>query len=346
MPTPLLRHALTALSVASIALLLASCGGGSGSNGTSDFPPNTPNVAATPTSMLAAHSCISSTPYTVTLLNSEQLPNATIERLVCTFAETYPKIMALLSNADAPKSVVFDFQANYPNPAANTNFNTITFQTAWLKAHPLDSDIVIHEAAHVVQAGRGQVPSWLLEGSAHVVLNRYGVSSDETSWPLPVRYDGQPYTDGYGPAAAFLKWVDAVYRQGQPGLVEAIYKSANTKLYQDGLWVELTGKTVDTLWSEYRNQPIATPFRSGVSVFMTANFKGYSVYLERGRYDLADLLSRAVPDNEIASIQVPAGYKVTAYAGVGFTGDKVELTADAPVLAPPMTRAMSSLVVE
>jgi Peptidase of plants and bacteria len=343
------RPCLTALSTLAAALLMAACGGGSGGGGTGlpgPAPNPAPDFSTGPSMKVAAQACIQGSPYTVTLLNSEQLPNDTVERMVCTFADVYPKIMALLSNPDAPKSVVFEFQANYPYPAANTNYKTLTFDIGWMKAHPLDTDIVIHESTHLVQAGRGQVPSWVLEGTAHAVLNLYGRPADRTDWGLPIHYDGRPYTDGYGAAAAFFKWVDAVYRQHQPRVIEAIYASANDRPYQDSLWVELTGKTVETLWSEYLNQPIAAGFTSGVRVFMASDYGSYSVYLERGRYDLADLLSRAVPDNEIASVRVPAGYSVKAYADPGFAGAMVELTADTPALPSGMTRQVSSLIVE
>lgn len=341
MPTPLLRAFFTTLSCLPVTLLLASCGGGSS---TGDAP-STPVQPAAPTTIAAAQDCLQGSPYTVTLVGSEQVPSDTVYQLVCIFAEAYPKTIALLSNPNPVKNVKFVFKpdAGYEAFAGG---DTITFDARVLSINPLGVDVVVHEGAHIVQANRGQVPSWIVEGSADYVRGLYGLRNIERDWSIGTAFDGRHYTYGYTAAAAFLKWVDAVYRQGQPRVMEAIYQSANIQPYNDSLWVDMTGKTLDTLWNEYVNQPIATAFTSGVSLYFAPLYQGRFVQLERGRYDLAALLSHSVPDNEIASIKVPAGYKVKAYADVGFAGEMVELTADTSALPAGMTRRISSLVVE
>lgn len=324
----------------SMAVLLTSCGGGGGSAMTIEpvVPPN-PDI-------VAKQGCTQGSPYTVTLVNSAFIPQATLDRMVCTFVEAFPKVGLLLSNTRLPDRINIAFQGQ-PGYAAATAGNTITFDIDWVRAHPNDLDLLVHELTHIVQADRGSMPGWIVEGSATFMGDLGGLRSVDTRSEMSVRFQpGDRYQGGYGGTATFFRWVDALYRQGKPRVVEALYLAANTRQYSADLWTELTGKSLDALWDEYSTYPVAAAFTSGISLYLGPNYQGRAIRLERGRYDLRELLSLNVPDNAIASIAVPAGYKVTAYSGIGFTGDKVELTADTPMLEPRLLRTMSSLVVE
>ncbi len=325
-------------------IFMTACGGGSGgkNNNTVNLEPP---IVAPDTTVKATQSCAADSPYSLMITGGNQVSPALLEKMVCTFFEVYPKTAALL-NPNATKNVTFEFKPNLGYPAGASG-DVIAYETNWLTANPLDSDIVVHELTHVVQANLGKIPGWITEGTADYVRDLYGLHNTENGWAIPIRYSpDQKYTDGYGNAAAFLKWIDAVYRQQKPRVVEAIYKSAATTDYDDKIWISLTGKDLDTLWNEYKNFPVTPAFNSGISVFLAPNYKGREIKLERGNYDLSELLSLAIPDNEIASIKIPSGYTIKAYSDINFAGEMVELTTDTPALDANFIRKISSLVVQ
>lgn len=324
-------------------LLISACGGGSGSQ--NNVVSVEPQITEPDTILKATQSCAADSPYTLTITGGNKISIALLEKMVCTFFETYPKTAALL-NPNTSKNIFFVFKPN-PGFIAGASGNTITFDTNWLIEHPLDTDIVVHELTHIVQAGLGQIPGWLVEGTADYVRDLYGLQNFENGWSIPIRYTpNQKYTDGYGNAAAFLKWIDAIYRQQKPRVIESIYQSGATTPYSDAIWISLTGKSLDALWDEYKNYPVTPAFETGISLFLGANYKSREIKLERGNYDLGDLLSLGVPDNEIASIKIPTGYKIKVYTDINFAGEMTELTADTPALSENFVRKISSLVVE
>lgn len=334
-------------------IFLSSCGGGGGSKSHSSLSTSSSSnssassqpIVQPDTTVQATQDCSKESPYTLMIIGGNRISSATLDTMVCTFFEVYPKTAALL-NPNAPKTVFFEFKTNLGFPAGASD-GVITFDANWMNSYPLDTDIVVHELTHVVQADLGKVAGWIVEGTADYVRDRYGLHNIENGWTIPIRYiPGQKYTDGYGTAAAFFKWVDAIYRQEMNPVVVEIYKSAATELYDDKIWISLTGKDVDTLWNEYKNYPIAPAFSAGVSVFLAADYRGREIKLERGNYDLNDLLSLAIPDNEIASIKIPSGYKIKLYSDVNFAGEMLELTIDSPVFNEKYERKISSLVVE
>ena len=60
------------------------------------------------------------------------------------------------------------------------------------------------------------------------------------------------YTDGYGVTGRFLVWVEARYKVE---LVNALDAAIRSGTYEAGLWISLTGKSVDALWTEYFFDP-------------------------------------------------------------------------------------------
>lgn len=331
-----------------IVFTLVSCGGGGSSSS------NSPAVVTASSSSVQAdvdvdkkanYACAAGSEYTLMITGGLSINSAMLEKMACTFFEVYPKIVTLL-NPNAPKIVYFVFsdQREYPAYASD---GAITFSKDWINSHPLDTDIVVHEATHIAQAALGEVPGWLVEGTADYVRDLYGLHNVENGWAIPIRYvPDQSYLKGYGDAAAFFKWVDAVYRQNQLPVVAAIYKSVAVTPYDIGIWFTLTGKDFYTLWYEYINFPVKLSHTEGVSLFLGDKFTGREIKLQRGNYDLLELLSYAVPDNEIASIKVPAGYKVKAYTDVNFFGAQAVFTTDTPMLDTSFKRKISSLVIE
>jgi hypothetical protein len=90
-------------------------------------------------------------------------------------------------------------------------------------------------------------PGWLIEGMADYARYQFGVNNDAVGWKLPNYQEGQDYTNGYQVTAAFLKYVDSKY----PGTSQGLFDVSHAMKYTACVWVTLTGKTVDQLWSEY-----------------------------------------------------------------------------------------------
>ena len=84
-----------------------------------------------------------------------------------------------------------------------------------------------------------------------------------------------------------------------------------------------------------------------VKVFQHCNFGGYSATLPIGTYDLAKLVSLGVRNDDLSSIQVPAGYKVTLYYHDKFTGTTLTRTQnDSCFVSSGFNDVVSSVKVE
>jgi hypothetical protein len=328
-----------------LAVCITACGGDGRTNANKQLAASSAGEKVIDITVKADQECARDSSYTLMITGGDRVPAPVLEQMVCTFFEVYPHVVKLL-NPQAPNTVQFSFSPTIDYPAGAIN-NQIVFSSTWMNRNPLDTDIVVHELTHVVQADLGKVPGWVVEGTADYVRDLYGLRNIENGWSIPNRYEqNQHYADGYGTAAAFFKWIDAVYRQNVPSTVETIYAFAADALYDEQVWVTITGKQLDTLWHEYKNYPVTPPFESGISVFLSADYKGREIKLGRGNYDLAELLSLAIPDNEIASIKVPEGYKLKIYSDVNFAGEMLDISADVSKMPENFVRKISSVVVE
>lgn len=72
----------------------------------------------------------------------------------------------------------------------------------------------------------------------------------------------------------------------------------------------------------------ANPGPSAVTVFQDINHGGYAAALPVGRYNLAALNAWGVRNDDITSVRVASGYKVTFYSDDNFTGATLTRTAD------------------
>ena len=132
---------------------------------------------------------------------------------------------------------------------ANTDHALMTINPAWLVKKPGDTDLVTHEAMHIVQAYKGDgAPGWLVEGIADYARDRYGVDNAASGWALPLTLKpGDRHDSGYRVTGAFLKWAES----GHPGLVKALDKALRDGHYAPVLWRRLTGKDIHALWQSY-----------------------------------------------------------------------------------------------
>ncbi|KAJ9705853.1 hypothetical protein PVL29_003785 [Vitis rotundifolia] len=106
--------------------------------------------------------------------------------------------------------------------------------------------VVYHEMTHLWQwNGKGQAPGGLIEGIADFVrLKAYLAPS---FWARPGQ--GDRWDEGYDVTARFLDYCNS----HRDGFVAELNKKMRGE-YDSGFFVELQGKTVDQLWSNYKAQ--------------------------------------------------------------------------------------------
>ncbi|KAL1534556.1 hypothetical protein AAHA92_30723 [Salvia divinorum] len=158
------------------------------------------------------------------------------------------------TNPDDRKSVdrvslFIDENTPYDVPAY-TSSNEIHVRAKHINEFPGDvktevTGILYHEMTHVWQwDGNGQVPISLIEGIADFVRLKAGYPAP--GWVGPG--GGESWTDGYGVTARFLDYCDGL----KSGTFVAELNNKMRDGYSPSFFQELLGKSVDTLWADYK----------------------------------------------------------------------------------------------
>jgi hypothetical protein len=175
------------------------------------------------------------------------------EKILKTFFHAYSRERADFNTA-APTKAIITIDPSYDGIAyvGSDDWAKMTINPAWLVKHPGDTDLVSHEAMHIVQGypdyGNDKAPTWLVEGIADYARDKYGIDNAASGWKLPGEIkDKQSVESSYRVTGAFLKWSDA----GHPGLVKKMDAALRTGQYTPQLWNQLAGKDVAALWTEY-----------------------------------------------------------------------------------------------
>ncbi|GLJ24699.1 hypothetical protein SUGI_0472360 [Cryptomeria japonica] len=126
--------------------------------------------------------------------------------------------------------------------------------------------VLYHEMTHVWQwNGQGKAPGGLIEGIADYVRLTAGLAP--SNWVKPG--SGDKWDQGYDVTTYFLQYCDSI----SSGFVANI----NAKMasgWDLGFFIELTGKSVDQIWSDYKNTKYASSAKIvTVSVFLVIVIK-------------------------------------------------------------------------
>lgn len=160
--------------------------------------------------------------------------------------EWLPKIAALLpSEGFVPaKQVTLYFDPKMKGVAATTG-TRITIAANWVKMHPDDFGMVIHELTHVLQDYRGKGEGWLTEGIADYVRCWHFEPGTRQFTIMRVK---SSYRQGYGVAGSFLDWLE---RTKHKGIVVKLNGASRKGEYKPEMFEMLCGKKLDTLWHEF-----------------------------------------------------------------------------------------------
>jgi hypothetical protein len=164
--------------------------------------------------------------------------------------EWYPKIVAMLPSDGfvAPDHIVITFVKDMKGVAA-TGGDRINCAPKWFKDHPEDLGAIVHELVHVVQHyTKGDRPGWLTEGIADQI--RFFRYEPESKRPHPNAQKAK-YSDSYRTTAAFLDWAQRTYDKD---LVVKLNAACREARYSEDLWKEYTGKTLEELGKEWKQQ--------------------------------------------------------------------------------------------
>jgi len=126
----------------------------------------------------------------------------------------FPLVCQLLSTEKyrAPKTLRFVFRFKQDAPAY-CDGNEISFSVDYLRKHPDDFGMVIHEMTHAIQAyPPNKVDTgWLVEGIAdYIRWWRYEPEAPRTR----IDFSKATYHDAYRTTAAWLAWVSKKYDSG------------------------------------------------------------------------------------------------------------------------------------
>ncbi len=172
------------------------------------------------------------------------------EKAAVLVKEWFPLVCQLLAtdNYTPPKAIRLVFKPDISAPAYAAG-GEITVNATWIKQHPDDFGMMIHEMTHVIQAysDGGDKPGWLVEGIADYI--RWWRYEPESPRPR-VNPETAKYTDSYRTTGYFLAWVAYKYDRS---LVRKLDAALREKTYTPALFEKITGKNLDTLWNEFKD---------------------------------------------------------------------------------------------
>jgi hypothetical protein len=198
------------------------------------------------------------------------------QKLAPALAEWYPKIVSMLPSEGFAPPKKFSVSIKPGNGVAATGGTRVTANSAWLKRE-LNGEAIgslIHEEVHVIQqygsARRNnpnatRTPGWVTEGIPdYIRWFKYEPQSHgaDLTW-VRARKNFTPRYDGsYRVSANFLDWVTEKHDKE---IVKKLNTAARQSKYNEELWKNATGKTVQELGEEWKKdlqEKLATPAAS------------------------------------------------------------------------------------
>jgi len=157
----------------------------------------------------------------------------------------HPRIAELLKSEKftPPRKVTLIFKEM--DGIAGTSGDSIAISAQWVREHPDDTGMVIHELVHVIQAYPKYEHVWLVEGIADYIRYFHYEPKKDLG---PIDVAKASYRDGYGTTARFLAWAEKKYDKQLVRKLNAALRQTN---YEDRLFEHFTGKPLDALWKEF-----------------------------------------------------------------------------------------------
>ena len=178
------------------------------------------------------------------------------QKLAPVVIEWYPKLVSLLpSEGFRPlRDIRIRLKDDMGGTPAYAAGNEICLNHPWIVSELRREAVgsVVHEMTHVVQSyGRGpkRAPGWLVEGIAD--YTRWFLYEPQTCGArITKRHGNVRYNNSYRVTANFLDWCQRTYDKD---LVKKLNAAARMGQYDEEIWKQATGKTVQELGEEWKN---------------------------------------------------------------------------------------------
>ncbi|HTV63037.1 MAG TPA: GH92 family glycosyl hydrolase, partial [Verrucomicrobiae bacterium] len=179
-------------------------------------------------------------------------------KLAPVLAGWYPKIVALLPSDGFTAPTSYTITVKDMDGVAYTSGTDVSVSEQWIRDQMNGEAVgsLVHESVHVVQQYHfGDAPSWLVEGMAdYVRWFKYEPQSHgaDIVWMRTRGRNFSPhYDDSYRISANFLNWVTEKYDSNIVTEVNAVLRDDK---YTDDFWKDHTGRTLEDLGTEWRNE--------------------------------------------------------------------------------------------
>ncbi len=195
--------------------------------------------------------------FTVDSTKAPDLAEWSEKELIPVIQEWYPKLIELMpSNGFKPtEAVTFQYDPSI-GPPAFAGGGKITIKADWFR-NELKREAkgcVVHEMGHIVQSyggGRGgkQTPGWITEGICDYIRWFLFEPQSKGAGLGPDRADKVNYDNNYRISANFL---DFVATEKDKDMLKKLNAACREGKYDEGLWKEWTGKTLQELNTEWK----------------------------------------------------------------------------------------------
>lgn len=162
----------------------------------------------------------------------------------------YPKVVEMLDGEEGLDKIPDDFKIRLVfkpfNGVAYAAGREITVSSAYIKEHPKDFGLVIHETTHVAQAYPRVREVWAMEGMTDYI--RYFVTEPRSKNTWRVDPERSKYTDSYGVTATFYDWI---IREKDPEFLHKIHKVFRSRQSVERFCENEYGTPMSALWDEF-----------------------------------------------------------------------------------------------
>lgn len=145
-----------------------------------------------------------------------------------------------------PAEVKLIFTPDYKGVAATTG-TIITISSKYVNGHLDDFGMVAHEITHVIQHYRRARAGWLVEGIADYIRYYF---VEPGSPRAHFNFSKSNWNSAYQPSAGFLDYLERTFPDKH--VVTTLNTALRQGKYKEELIQQLTGKTPDELWSDYK----------------------------------------------------------------------------------------------
>ncbi|MCW1915326.1 basic secretory family protein [Luteolibacter sp. GHJ8] len=183
------------------------------------------------------------------------------KELVPVILEWYPKLVELLPSKGyrAPDVVTFEYKRGIGPPAYAAG-NRITMKTEFYQDQLTGEakGCTVHEMGHVVQnywranqtnRKPKETPGWVTEGICDYIRWFLFEPKSRGAGLGKDRADSAKYSDSYRVTGNFIDWV---VTEKDEGLLQKLNAVAREGDYEEKLWKEWTGKTLEELGEEWK----------------------------------------------------------------------------------------------